>query len=120
MKKLSSYRFLLMEVDYFKRYISELESSILVLPLVQTSKEFTELIKAHLAQQKLREEKYAAQAQEIKDYMDTITDPTVKQIATMWAYNGQSWETIADTLYMDRTTVARQLKKYCAKDGVEV
>lgn len=52
---------------------------------------------------------------EVMAYIATIPDPKIRVIAVMRYLEGKSWETIARRLHYERTSPAKQLRRFLKK-----
>lgn len=53
---------------------------------------------------------------EIMAFIATVPDPRIRAIAVMRFLEGKSWETIARRMHYERTSPAKQLRKFlCGK-----
>lgn len=49
---------------------------------------------------------------EVMSFIAAISDPRIRAIAVMRFLEGKSWETIARRMHYDRTSPAKQLRKF--------
>ena len=70
--------------------------------------------KAEKFQEKLTKklQEYIAERERIEDYIEGIKPGDIRTIARMRFIDNLDWQTIGDTLNMDRTTAYKKLKKY--------
>ncbi len=70
--------------------------------------------KAEKLQEKLTKklQEYIAERERIEDYIEGIKPGDIRTIARMRFIDNLDWQTIGDTLNMDRTTAYKKLKKY--------
>ena len=120
MKGLNKLYWLKKDIEQIENQISELTvikaAAISSIPsgnsVSSTVERFVE--KAEKLQEKLTKklQEYIAERERIEDYIEGIKPGDIRTIARMRFIDNLDWQTIGDTLNMDRTTAYKKLKKY--------